>query len=116
MKHKKQLKSTVEKLKLKSEQIFKDTSQYLNKTYKSYSPKIKREMALLSNKALVSVKHYTPIMQAFVAKYTRIYGRKTKEAFIAFRKNYEPVIKAHAHNFGNKTIDFANELKKKIRK
>lgn len=98
---------------------------------KIYTPKLKALIILSWHKLVVLIQIYGPklknVIVSFVQTYgpklknatvsfAHIYGRKFKEAFIAFRKNYEPKIKEQANILGSKTIDFANELKKKINK
>jgi hypothetical protein len=76
MEYKEQIKSTVNELQTKAKEI-----------YRSYSPKIKRETTLFIHKTITSIKYYTPIVKDCIVKYAKIYGRKTREAYIAFRKS-----------------------------
>lgn len=83
---------------------------------KRYWPKLKKQAMLGWHKLMTIIEIYGPKVKDAILSFAHIYGRKSKEAIIAFRKNYEPKIKEQASILGTKTIDFANELKKKINK
>lgn len=83
---------------------------------KEYLPKVKQQANILGDQVYNATLKYTPKVKSAFLEFTRTYGRKFQEAFIAFRRNYEPKIKQKASHLGSKTIDFAEQLKRKINK
>lgn len=112
---KKQAKTSKHSILEKTKKLSKKAWHASVRFKKTYSPKLKALIILGWNNLVAFIKIYWPKVKHATVSFAHIYGRKSKEAFIAFRKNYEPKIKEQANILGNKTIDFAKELKKKMK-
>lgn len=55
---------------------------------KNYGAKIEEQLRLWADRSIELAKFYTPKIKHSVIKYSKIYRRKFKEAYIAFRKDY----------------------------
>lgn len=93
MKHKTKNKFTASKLKSGVKTKFKKGMDYTENFSKSYLPKIKEQLKVVGDKLDEMAKEYGPKVEECFDKYSRIYGRKFKEAFLAFQKDYEPQAK-----------------------
>ena len=113
---KKQAKTSMHSIAEKIKKLSKKAWHATVKFEKTYGPKLKALIILGWNNLIAFIEIYWPKVKHAIVSFAYIYGRKSKEAFIAFRKNYEPKIKEQANILGNKTIDFAKELKKKMNK